>query len=323
MSQKFVGGTRENLSIFADQTIAMLSEEDAGFSLTETLYIREYIDVNGEEEKIFMAHRNDANLFFRRIIRYSLHLVTIAETNDTEEGRVEAYSKFLSSSDQELFNKIDFEDGYAEKLISDVSSKETFLEALRAAQPMINGTGKWMMGVLDDLNSAAEEIVNNVDNLIEVEFAEVIAYQEALEDEKYAILRSFGKIYRIYRGDTKAFEELIDLNTIRKKALIPDSFPTEEELNKLAEHLLKRLEGLHKIGEEIRPDWEAYRATRRELDKLHMTTLNRINRARVITLVWLRAHQKMASGLSTPAEWFDINTLPAELFKLGAKAAFK
>jgi hypothetical protein len=66
---------------------------------------------------------------------------------------------------------------------------------------------------------------------------------------------------------------------------------------------MKRLDAIHKIENEISPDWEVYRATHRELDKLHMTTLDRINRARFITLVWLRAHHKMAPGVATPAEW--------------------
>jgi hypothetical protein len=56
--------------------------------------------------------------------------------------------------------------------------------------------------------------------------------------------------------------------------------------------------------------------------KTHEKAIADSKRARLITLVWLRAHQKMASGVTEPAEWFDINTLPAQLFKLGTKLAF-
>ena len=43
-----------DIGVFADQTIAMLSEEDVGFSRDQSIYIREYFDPDGDEEKLFV-----------------------------------------------------------------------------------------------------------------------------------------------------------------------------------------------------------------------------------------------------------------------------
>jgi hypothetical protein len=65
-----------------------------------------------------------------------------------------------------------------------------------------------------------------------------------------------------------------------------------------------------------------YRATHRELDALAVEIRGRLNRTRATVIIWARAHQKMASGKSSPAEWFDLDNAPAQLFQLGTKAIF-
>ena len=117
-------------------------------------------------------------------------------------------------------------------------------------------------------------------------------------------------------------DRLVKSGAIRKKGLIPKGRPNDDELNTIAQHLMGRLKGLHLIGTEIKPDWDNYRATHRELDKLHSQAINRLNKMRLVTLVWLRAHQKMAAGVQSPAEWFNINDLPSQMFKLGTSAIF-
>ena len=109
---------------------------------------------------------------------------------------------------------------------------------------------------------------------------------------------------------------------MRKRALIPKGKPTEDDLTKIAEHLIKRLEITHKIWQEIEPDWELYRATHRELDELYQTIQVRLKRTRAAVIIWIRAHQKMASGKTNPAEWFDVENAPAQLFQLRSKAIF-
>jgi hypothetical protein len=78
------------------------------------------------------------------------------------------------------------------------------------------------------------------------------------------------------------------------------------------------LDGLDRVVRQIEPDWKLYRAAHHELDAAHLRGLDKIKQARLISLVWIRAHQKMASGVSTPAEWFDFKSLPKQLIQQGA-----
>jgi hypothetical protein len=56
-----------------------------------------------------------------------------------------------------------------------------------------------------------------------------------------------------------------------------------------------------------------------EADELFDEALESINRYRVSLVVWMRAHQKMASGVVQPAEWFDLNDAPAFLIRAGTR----
>jgi len=120
----------------------------------------------------------------------------------------------------------------------------------------------------------------------------------------------------------EAYERLRKAESIHRKDLIADPPPSDEDLEKISEFLRTRLSALHLIENETKSDWETFRAAHRELDQLHEKASREINRARLIALVWLRAHQKMASGVASPAEWFDIQSLPSTLINQGVKAAF-
>ena len=177
--------------------------------------------------------------------------------------------------------------------------------------------------LLDEIYDAAEALEKQLDNRIDEEYAEVIRYQQSHNREKYLVLTGLNDLYDAYQNDESAFKRLIQSDAIRSNKLIPRGVPTEAELSQLAQHLLNRLEVMHKIWQEIEPDWQLYRKTHRELDENHIKVLEDANRLRITMIVWLRAHQKMAAGITNPAEWFNVEDAPTELFKLGTKAVLR
>ena len=322
MEGKFSATSQANVGAFADQTIAMLSNSDMGVAQEKAVYVRHYINPDWEEVQRFSALVNEAELMIRGIVKYSIRLVTIAETNKTEEKRIDAYASYLEEIQQNAEDKLLLQPGYYDEIIVNVGTEEKFLAALQQAQPIVNGVGRYAQLLMDDINDATKNLARKLDVQIDTEYAEVIAYQKALEQEKYAVLRSLGKIYQFYKGETSAFDELMQSNVIRDKKLIPKGEPSDEDIRKIAEHLAKRLEVLSKIWGEIEPDWNNYRETHRELDRLHAKIDQDANRMRAMVIVWLRAHQKMAAGVQNPAEWFDVESAPSQLFQLGVKAIF-
>jgi hypothetical protein len=300
----------------------MLDDADFGFDRDESIYVREFLVSNVEGDQALQDGLNEAAGFFGDIVDYSLGLVTIVETKSGEAERVKAYQEFMSDFNEEMLEKLELQPDYYATTLEEIGQQTEFLGALRKGQIIINAAARYMHRVLDQVELDVEVVVKNLEELIDEEYHDVITYQEALEEEKYAVLRSFGLLYLAYKGESGAFDKLVATQTVRKPELLPDGDPSIEEMEIIGAHIGKRLQALHLIEQEIERDWKLYRETHRELDRLHAKALAQNQRARLITLVWLRAHQNMASGVSSPAEWFDIKTLPGQLVKMGTKAIF-
>ncbi|NQZ91824.1 MAG: hypothetical protein HRT97_05700 [Moritella sp.] len=322
LKEKFQLKTLVNVGIFADTTLSMLSQVDLGFDKDEAIYTREFFDPAGEEEQRLLNSKKATRKFIRGIIKYSLEMVVIAETHETAADKIKAYADYISDFDDTILKKLGLERDHYTETIEEVRAQNEFMDALKKAQPIIHGASRFMNTVLDEKFEAIEDLTLKLDKKIDERFSEVILYQRALEKEKYIVLKSLGRLYLTFKGDKDAFDRLVKSGAILKKGLIPQGHPSDDDLLMIKEHLMSRLEGLHLIGTEIKPDWDNYRATHQELDKLHRQAVDRVNKMRLVTLVWVRAHQKMAAGIESPAEWFNINDLPSTMFQMGTEIIF-
>lgn len=318
---KFSNTVKANVGIFADQTASMLEASGLGFSKDEAIYTREFFDKTAVEEQRFNRLSREVDRAFEDIIKYSLSLMILVEIHHSDPDLVAAYAGTISGVSDDLLEKLDLAPDYYAEVIDAVRSQKTFLGALRAAQPMVNAYGRYLNAVLDDLQAASDILAAKMDQKIDDRYARVIQYQKALEEEKYNVLDSMALLYKTYRGDSESFSQLKSSGNIRDKKLVPAGAPQNRDFKAIGEHLMTRLEALHRIGQEIEPDWELYRAAHMELDRVYKDVLGNIARARLTTLIWLRAHQKMAQGVENPAEWFDIKSLPRTLIQAGAGAA--
>jgi len=322
---KFTQTTEADVGFFADNTIAMLRDANLGFSKGKALYTKEIYDPEWPESKGFDKNKDQAEFVLKIMVTYSLKLVQIADAEKTQAGRVKAYADYLAAiPDERELAALQISREDYENLAKEIRKQTKLIDALKIAQPLVDAMGRYMNTVLDDFSNNLDDFSNNMDNLvfrtedqIDQRYQLVIRYQEGLEREKYAILAAFGELYQAAKGDTAAYRRLIASDAIIKKSIIPGNRPTEENLEKIGQYLLDRLDGLHRIQQEIEPDWKLYRATQRELDELHDLYNGEIRKIRLINIIWVRAHQKMASGKVKPAEWFDVNDAPGTPFKLG------
>ncbi len=318
--KKFRKSTVADVGIFADFTIAMLHDADFSFAQGQALYTRDLYELGEIEEQRWIESKLRVETVLNVMISYSLRIVTIAETEKTEQNRIQAYADYLNRVDDQVLNALGLEKDHYQAVIAKIREEEKLLGALRAAQPVINAMGRYMEKALKDLETASAELVEKLDQKIDWEFADVIRYQQTLESEKYAVLGGLEQLYLFSKGDSAGFERLKESDVITSASLVPAGTPTEDDLTAMTDYLVQRLDRIHRIGEEIEPDFKVYRDTHRELDQLYEKTKADIRRARLTNIIWLRAHQKMASGRVNPAEWFDINDAPGMMLRMGTKA---
>jgi len=319
---KFSGTKEANIGVFADQTIAIIANSNLGLPIGNTVYVREFIEQSDPEVQEFLKLEKELDRRLLRLIQYSITLVDIAEASKSEKEKVEKYASFLKSIQKSAEENAGLAPGYYDNIIENIKEKKKFYEALQAAQPIINASGRGYQELLSNIEDSLKVLEVSLDHKIDERYATVIKYQQALEDEKYTILIALGQLYKFYKGDAEAFDKLRLSGALRQEGLLPKGTPSEKDLSNISDHLVKRLDITHKIWLEIEPDWKLYRATHQELDELYVKMKTSLDRTRATVIIWARTHQKMAAGITNPAEWFDINSAPAQLFKLGSNAIF-
>ncbi len=316
LNDKLTPSTVADVSFFADQTISMLSSANISMDRDTTVYTREYFDPTDPDEQRLNELVTEVTAVFESIIIYSLNLVTIAETLDTDAERITAYADWLEDITKDELKWVDMDQARHQKLVDNIRAQKTFRESLKAAQTLLYALGIHMSQILTELEEKTEAVALNLDSRIDKEYAKVIEYQEILEEEKYNVLGALKDTYRVFIGEEDAYEDLRSNKAIWNKDLVPTGTPDYKQTKAIADHLLKRLDTMHTIGREIEPDWQSYRATHRELDDLHSNVVNEIKTFRVLTIIWIQAHYKMASGRTEPAEWFDVQDAGTAALKL-------
>jgi len=319
MNDKFVSGKKANLGFFADHTIAMLSDVDVSVQRNETIYARRYFTNDEPEEQrvVFLEDNMQASL--QNIVNYSMTIVNIMGSDFSTEAKIKRYAEFLSEFKEDIVYGTKMTSNQFDGTIKEISQQTEVLAAFRVAQPMIDASVIDAIMELNELTEAIGVLADKIDAKIDEEYTDVIRYQKILEHEKGQLLKAFEIIYEAYRKKEPDLSMLAESGVIWIPEIIPEGRPTKKDLSAIGDHLHARSKGLHVVQTELEPYWEEYRAAHREIDKLADEATERIAKVRLILLIWSRAHQKMASGVVDPADWFDIKDTPAMLIQLGLK----
>lgn len=313
--KKFHNKTIANIGYFTDNTITMLSDLDLRIKQEDTLLVRRFINLSAPEEKQLSALNDDLERGLENIVRYSIEIVNIAESDTTEIHKVQLYADYLVTFRESIVatKKVDLD--LFKNTIEQVREQTEFIEALRKAQPLLNAA--IMAGALqiNTLTQTIEILSQKVDTRIEIEYADIIRYRTKLDHEKSALLSAFETLYEAYQNTPPDLTKLRKSGVFRNPEILPKERPSHKDLQKIAAHLEERMEKLLWMQKAIQPNWNDYLATHQELDKLTDKTIRSAHHTRIILLIWMRTHQNMVAGKMADAEWFDLGETTKQLIK--------
>lgn len=309
-----------DIGFFADSTITMLGNLDLTLTREDTLLVRRFFHEHQPEEQVVIHMNKGLKKTLGNIVRYSIKIVSINESDISEAQKVQDYADYIVElrDDLQQVEKIDFQT--FDDTIADIRQQEKLTEAIRRAQPLLNTAIMQAALQIEDFNDALEVLADKIDGRIDEEYADIIRYRAKLEREKFNIMTAFELIYDAYRQEEPNFEELRQSGVIWIPELIPEGRPTSEELRKLGSHLQDRMQALNGVQEAMQPNWEDYLATQNELEAIIDSKEQTALHARIIMLTWLQAHQKMASGVTSPAKWFDVGEVTKQLVTNASKS---
>lgn len=328
--EKFVKHESENLAPFAQQSIDLIGSLEYSLTDSEVLYLRDIADYIDDKDPYarYTALEDQVGNMLVALVTYSLQIVTISEQGISENDKANLIADVvvalieLVRKDEVVVNP-NRDDEKINAIIAQVRQQEDYLEALRLLMPLINEFSAHAGRVLDQLDREKQRLALVIDASIDRKYASVIELHKEMrlaKDDMFRTLINLSK-YSVTR-DPVYFEKMrsygmfsVMAATENKKSL------NTRELAQLHKAATDELRVVNENYTQLMPDIIEYQNTHNELFKLVEDKEDAIREARLTFLVWSRAYQKMASGKTDPAEWFDITETGDLLLGAAKKAA--
>jgi hypothetical protein len=262
------------------------------------------------------------------LVAYSLQIVTISEMQITENKKANELAEVIIAlreyvgKDQIIVNEGRDDEGN-EKIIAQVRKSQNYLEALQLLLPVVNEFGAHAGRVLDELRLEKQKVASQIDDAIDRKYRSTLKFHRELrlvKDDLYETLYNLSR-YGVtndpaYLDEMKSFGFYPVLLALKNKKSL--TIKQQEQLHK---DLTERLRTVNENYAQLLPDIVAYEESVRELTRIVEFKYYAIREAHLTFVVWTRAYQKMASGKTDPAEWFDISDSGSLLFGVARRAA--
>lgn len=328
--EKFVKKESENLAPFSKQTIDLVGTIEISLTDAQVLYLREihdYIDAEDPYDRYFALENQVENMLVA-LVAYSLQIVAISEQNITDNEKSNLIADVVLElvelvRKDEVVENPNRDDEKTKDIITQVRQSEEYLAALRLLLPLINEFSAHAGRVLDELEREKQKLALLIDTTIDKKYASALALKQELrmvKDDMYRTLINLSQ-YSLTR-DKVYFEKMKSYGifsvlaaTENKKSL------NTKELAQLHKEITAELRVLNENYAQLLPDIGEYQKSHKELLELVEFKEDAMREARLTFVVWSRAYQKMASGMTDPAEWFDISDTGALIFGVAKKAA--
>jgi hypothetical protein len=205
-----------------------------------------------------------------------------------------------------------------DKMLENIRSSRTFLDGLKAAQPLVLATTTYGGRLLDRMDGAVRVAASEVDSAVESRFAPLRENIVEVERIHSRIVHNFNQLYRVRFGEEETLSDLFRANPGLSHLASASRRPTPQELDTIERRLAEDLERVDLIRKQLAPEFETYREYQKELEALRVQTQDIFRLGRTTLVVWSRAHRNLAAGIPVPP---DIDMVA--LFRAAQNAAGK
>jgi len=292
-----------NLAPFAENAVSIVSEVEYGLSQARATHIRPFI--GGPESENYRAQWVKMGRFLRGIVAYSVQIVTISQSDMSDTKKAGLLADYIGSlatpifADPSLGFKITREEFTS--IIENIRNQNDYFQAMNAAQPVVDEVSRVAELVLSDLKKAQDKARQEVAKRIEGNHAPVLQYKDELKDAVDRTLQSAVYLSRWGRGEKSMEDSLLKQDPSLREFLKPGQAMTFEINGKISNLLRNRLDGGKLIQDYLYPEMEQFQKEMRELDDLIAIADRGIKQSKAAIVVWRRAHQTMAAGITEPA----------------------
>jgi hypothetical protein len=247
----------------------------------------------------------------RGVNLYSLQLVSLNEARASERTKVRELAKFLhDASQQALLDEADEAEialtpGRREEVLKNIGSKEKYIEALQAAEPIVNAVLSRGLDLADQVDVAIVRSVGALEAEVQAQYRPMLANRAAMLGLQERALQAIVWAESLTFGDGAAADKLRSAVPVLAEYLPAGRRPNAKEQAAIIAALTAQADRVKGALDQMEPEYQAYRESVLELDQLRAKTTENAKLARSVLMIWARSHKNLARGVEVPP-MFDL-----------------
>jgi hypothetical protein len=248
----------------------------------------------------------------RSVNAYSLQVVSLNESRISEKSKCRELARFLEGASQRAMLK---EGDTAEialtaerlaPIMKDIASREKFMDALQAAEPIVNAVLARGLDLSDQVDESISRAVASIEVKVQAQYRAMLANRAALLVLQERAMQAQAWAEGIEFGDDAAVDELRKNVPGVAEYLPAGKKPTPKDQQGLVVALAAQALRIKAALDQLDPQYQAYRESILELDNLRARTTENAKLARSVLMVWARSHKNLARGVEVPP-MFDLS----------------
>ena len=300
----FTSTQRLDISPFANSMIAVAGEIQ--YSLLQNRTVKLSSLTPGPEYMQFALYRTKMRDIIKATISYSIEIVTLSESKASGKEKCQALADYLEGVKRPVLDypeiELNLTPEQMEEIIIDVRKQEELLDAIAAAQPIIDAVAI-STGELGDLLKQYLDSANlEINGQWEDKYREVLWADNEIKDGQIRAIKAlyYLKQYRtnnipsadsVFLVDPQLVEVVEDKDNVSRTDII-----------ELEKRLLYKLTSLNDMRKEFEYDINMYYSGLNELEAVKATYNVALRDARNAIILWSRAHNSLGKGVTDPAE---------------------
>ncbi len=295
---------RVDIGDVAEDMITVTGEIQYSLGQKRPVYLRGYHDT---PQLASLEDETDrARMLVRGVIDYTIRLATIGDSHRPESEKATAMADFLQDLLPAVIEgpdpTLDLTPAQVDTILADVRAQTTFVDALGAAQPVVDEVAIASREIFDDTDAAMDAAVTALRQRIEDRFHDVLTADEKLGRQQIRAVFGLDYLPLIREGVPGALDSLLALEPSLPAPVVTSDGLSASEIQLIEDRMLAILAQTSEVREQLGPDIERYYEHHMELDGLENLWRAEVRKARVTVLAWARAHKLLAQGVTDPAK---------------------
>jgi len=299
----FRGSKRVDVGPFSENTVGMVGEmQKLNRSVTWT-HLKKY-----ETLPSVLAARDavgQVRVLMRGVAFYSSQVVSLYDSPLPEERKISElarYMKEIITPNLTASGSPEFQvtPGYMDTLLQDIRSRQTFLSALDAAQPLVRLTVTAGDMLFDRAENNVQRAGADINAGIEAEFGSLRRRIEELDALHVASVHSYTLLLQFRGGDPAALDSLRLGDAGIREYLPYGRTPAAKDLDAAERFVVERSTTIKSLRDQLEPEFLIYKENQAELEAMRNQTDERARLGRATLFLWARSHRNLAAGISVP-----------------------